>query len=296
MFQKLYFPALLFISIFILSFNQLYAQEEESEIFIISERVGEVIDKEEINKYNLFPGVKGLQSVVFIKLPDGSYVLKATYIDVTTGEEKVEITPITESIIKIYGSIIDKFEEIQLESKEKKVKKPPLSRERIGGEMLAGVGGGIIGALPLALIGKLVIDPDVAENYSGIYVGMFIGFTLGSSLGVYIVGDTENETGSFSATLLGSAVGLVGISAILYKTEELIHPFLLIGSSFLPPIGGAVGFNITRRYDTPPASETALINFRDGQTSFAFPKIYFRPNPLYKGDLIQTVDLVKVRF
>ena len=98
------------------------------------------------------------------------------------------------------------------------------------------------------------------------------------------------------ATLLGSAAGLAGISAILYGTEELIHPILLIGSSFFPTIGGAVGFNMTRRYKTPPASETALINFRDGQTSFAFPKVYFRPNPFDRGDLIKTIDLVKVRF
>ena len=242
-----------------------------------------MIDKEEINKYNLFPGVKGLQSAVFLKLPDGSYVLKTTYIDETTGEEKVEITTVSESTIKIYGSIIDKFKEIQVESKEKKkeqkVEKPPLNGGRIASEILSGTGLGFLGYILRWRIG----DPSI--------VGDVVGLTFGSSLGVYIVGNIGNETGSYLATLAGSACG-TGISYILY-----VYDIYNIFSVSLPPsILGTIGFNLTLRYKTPPESETALINFRDGQTSFAFPKIYFRPNPFNKGDLIQTVDLVKVRF
>lgn len=155
MFQKLYFLAMLFISIIILSFNQLYAQEEEGEVIIISEKVGEMIDKEEMNMYKVFQGVKGLESVVFLKLPDGDYVLKTTYIDEITGKERVEITPITESIIKTYSSTIDKFEEIQAReyqdqqtvsadsSKEKKIY--ITFRTGIGGSnQLGGAAGGAL--------------------------------------------------------------------------------------------------------------------------------------------------------
>ncbi len=40
------------------SWSQLYAQEEEGEIIIISERVGKEIDKEEREKFQLFQEVK----------------------------------------------------------------------------------------------------------------------------------------------------------------------------------------------------------------------------------------------
>ena len=67
-----------------------------------------------------------------------------------------------------------------------------------------------------------------------------------------------------------------------------------------PPIAAAIaataGFNLTRRYKSPPASEAALINLSDGQMSLAVPTIYFRPNPFDGRSLSQSVDLVKVKF
>ena len=295
MFQKLIFPALLFIGIFILSFNQLYAQEEEGEIIIISEKVGEVIDKEEIKNYNLFQGVKGLQTVVFLQLPDGSYVLKATYIDETTGEEKVELTPTSESIIKQYGNRIDQFEEIQLESKEKKVEKPPLNGLRIQKEIICGAGGGF--AIGLFIGGAAILIARYNDGISLFPVN--IGYTLGSAFGVYKVGNTSNETGSFLATLGGSTTGLIlgMVIGSAIKTQSCYFwDAVLLTNIVASPLCATVAFNMTRRYKTPSASETAFINFRDGQTSFAFPKAYFQPNPFARSDLIQTIDLVRVRF
>ena len=97
---------------------------------------------------------------------------------------------------------------------------------------------------------------------------MFLG-AIGGILGGGIGGDTYHSDLDFEGSFYGSMIGA--------------------------PIGATLGFNLTRRYDKPK-SETALINFRDGQTSFAVPNIYFRPNPFNKGDLIQTINLVKVRF
>ena len=179
MFQKLIFPALLFISIFIISFIQLYAQEEEGEIIIISEKVGEVIDKEEIKKYNLFQGVKGLQSGVFLNLPDGSYVFKVIYIDETTGEEKVERITQTEWIIKQYGNRIDHLESILL-------KKPPLKPMRIAGEVLwSTVSGGMVAFL-FGIAGAIITGTglDDEDLGNGLFIGYFVGWTVGSSLGV----------------------------------------------------------------------------------------------------------------
>ena len=44
---------------------------------------------------------------------------------------------------------------------------------------------------------------------------------------------------------------------------------------FSPPIGATIGFNLTRRYKSPPTSETALINFSDGQMRLEVPQISF---------------------
>ena len=89
-----------------------------------------MIDKEERNKYNLFLGVKGFQFAVFLKLSDGSYVLKITYLDDATGKEKIHRIPQTESSIKRYGRIINDSEEIKVESKEQKGEKTTISKDK----------------------------------------------------------------------------------------------------------------------------------------------------------------------
>ena len=78
-----------FLCSYLLTFMPLAAQEEEGEIIIISERVGKEIDQEENDKFKIFEGVKGFQSAVYIKLPDGRYFLKIIYQDEKTGEIKI---------------------------------------------------------------------------------------------------------------------------------------------------------------------------------------------------------------
>jgi len=114
MFRKCLFLKLLFISIVHFSSGQLYAQKEEGEIIIISERVGKEIDQEEREKFKLFQGVKGFQSAVHLKLPDNRYFLKITYLDEKTGELKSKHIPQSEASMKNRGYYIDRFEEIQV--------------------------------------------------------------------------------------------------------------------------------------------------------------------------------------
>ena len=89
--------------------------EDEGEIIVISERVGEEIDPEEREKFKLFQNVKGFQSAVFIKLSDNRYFLKITYLDDKTGELKIARTQHLEMSTKNTGDYIDHFEEIQTE-------------------------------------------------------------------------------------------------------------------------------------------------------------------------------------
>jgi len=95
-------------SIALFSFSRLCAQNDQGKVIIISDQVGEVIDLEERNKYNLFPGIRGFQSAVFLILPNGSYFCKITYLDETTGEEKVRRFPQIKAAIQQLRKIINK--------------------------------------------------------------------------------------------------------------------------------------------------------------------------------------------
>jgi len=127
MFRKYFLSLLLFFSIFCFSSVQLYAQEKEGEVIIISERVGEEIDKEEREKFGLFPDIIGFQSAVLLKLPDNTYFFEITHLDEQTGELKIErIKASEESIYNIRYQIDIKpwevFNKIQAQKPGEKAK------------------------------------------------------------------------------------------------------------------------------------------------------------------------------
>ena len=67
-----------------------------------------------------------------------------------------------------------------------------------------------------------------------------------------------------------------------------LSPVLLV----CPLVGATIGFNLTRRYKSPP--ETALINIREGQMELAIPTIYSQAD--FFDGMTPRVDLVKVKF
>ena len=83
--------------------------EDQEKVIIISEKVGEVIDAEERERYGLWPEIKGFKSVTFIQLTDGSYVAEVTYEE--DREEKKTRTPQSEIAIKSLKSYIEKVSE-----------------------------------------------------------------------------------------------------------------------------------------------------------------------------------------
>ena len=109
MFEIRSFLKLLFISLLCLTPMWLYSQEDEGEVFILSERVGDVIDLEERNFFILFQGIKGFKSAVVFKKSDNSYVIKVTYINQNTGEEIVRKISESDSQIKNICEYIDHF-------------------------------------------------------------------------------------------------------------------------------------------------------------------------------------------
>ena len=283
----------------IAAFNIAFAENKEK-VIVISERVGEVIDAEERERFGLWPEIKGFKSATFFQLPDGSYVAEVTY--EKDGEEKKDRTPQSELSIASLKDYIENYDETETQhyvpdvEKEKLVKpsmknlvKPPTNFGKITVEILGGFGAGTLIGIGGALIGYQ--DMDDHEMLSVAPVGPILGFVIaypiGATIGVYLVGNTGNETGSFVATLgggiLGGALGL----------------FLGYGIGMIPcaPIGATIGFNATRRYKNLPPPETGFINYRDNRLSLAVPSIYYTQKNTFEGKTItQNITLVKVSF
>jgi len=289
MFKKFFLLELLLFSIAFLSFDRIYAQEK-GKIIVISERIGEVIDLEERNKYKLFLASEGFIQAVLLKLPDGSYVFKITHLDETTGEEKIQSMSQTELQIINIRKYINSYEEINVpEPPLKRVdeeidrsKKPPLKTGKIAGEIFIG----LLGEVAFFALGAEIGDYDFI-NGTGSAPPAFAGLAIGSAAGVYLIGCIGDQTGSPIYTLSGSILGmLVGFSA---------EGFRFWGMLILPPVGATIGFNKTRRYDTP-STKSALINFRDGKMIATVPAVYFRPSPSDGRTITTNVNLFSAKF
>ena len=180
------------------------------------------------------------------------------------------------------------------ESKAQKGGKPSLSGERIAREFFAGIGGEVVGAIGGGVLGSLFPQPTT-------FLGVIVGGVLGGSIGVYRAGTSNTHGGSYWATLGGYLLfaGAHILSEGIFGTPEngaLEVTVEVTGHLILPVAGAVIGFNLTRRYKSPPTSGKALINFRDAQMRLAVPTTSFRPDPYDRGTLTQRVDLVKVRF
>ena len=102
---------------------KVYAQDETREIIIISDRVGEEINNEEREKFNLFPGVSGFQSARYYKNTENLYFLEITYVDEKSGELKTNHIQQSIESIQNRAYTIDNFDKIQSEM--------PVDNERI---------------------------------------------------------------------------------------------------------------------------------------------------------------------
>jgi hypothetical protein len=186
-----------------------------------------------------------------------------------------------------------------IERKEQSREKPPLSKKRIMREVLAGGGLGVAGGLAGGLAGLgigFLLAPD-EDEYIGPIVGFFLGssisYPIGTALGVYLVGDTGDETGSFVATLGGSLLGAsLTYAAILLRI--LPSPLSYLSFFAVPPIFACIAFNMTRRYRSPPSSGTALLNFKEGQMTLGIPTVYFQPDTFGRRALNLNVSLINV--
>jgi len=155
------------------------------------------------------------------------------------------------------------------------------SDTRSGAKILAGLGLGMLGVMLGGAGGELTGLP---------------AFAVGTAYGVYAVGDTDHETGSFGATLAASVVSTgVGYALLLGPfTNGYGLAMMLLG----PPVSATLAFNATRRSRCPDAQDAAaMFDVGRSSRSFAFgaPRVSSRVSPI-DGRVMQTVDVLRVRF
>jgi len=136
--------------------------------------------------------------------------------------------------------------------------KPPLRVGNIAREILSGGACGLVGGMLGGGAGAF-IETKVFGNsgefagLGGAIIGGGFGIILGSTTGVCVIGTTREGTGSFWVTLLGSFVGFLATSS---NVAERGPALLFLGT----PIGGTIGFNLTRRYRHVPVVRSTSIN------------------------------------
>jgi len=135
----------------------------------------------------------------------------------------------------------------------------------IVGELLVGSGGAILLGYAGAMMGyKIAYDPNNGDwlNFSGLFgalTGYLIGSTFGSACGVYVVGSSGNETGSFGSTFLGSVLGTcLGIGIVAVSDDVNITHFIV--GTLIQSAGASIGFDRSRRIDDHSLSMINLVS------------------------------------
>lgn len=222
-------------------------------------------------------------------------------------KEKHQITTLNEKIIKknshdkknSYSSLFSEVKEFRtaqffLKSSIQYEKRSQSKNFTIVGELLLGSIGSIGFGIAGASIGTgLSNDEGWFADLGEAIIGYLIGSTLGSSLGVYIIGASGDEKGSFGSTLGGSILGTAVGIGLLYITADNNAIIGFISYTLAQSAGATIAFNASARKKN---SDSAMLHLREGKWSFSFPKIHLTTHPLHPDKLLKTVSIVSMEF
>ena len=82
---------------------------ERGEIYAISEKVGDIIDKDENKQFQIVKSSEKIESIIFLKLPDKSILMKITAINRETSEKYSRLVTCTDEMIENYQERIESF-------------------------------------------------------------------------------------------------------------------------------------------------------------------------------------------
>jgi hypothetical protein len=161
----------------------------------------------------------------------------------------------------------------------------PVNPGKIAGEIMGGGVAATLGGILGAGLGYAVTyNGNRSEwfNTSGVpgaVIGYAIASNIGCALGVYLIGNSGNEKGSFSNTLGGSITGSLvggGLVYLLYKGNHgesqgspTLYYFIAAAAQ---TTGAVIGFNHSRKKKVE-APTGALLNLDDERLSLSFPQV-----------------------
>ena len=218
----------------------------------------------------------------------------------TSAQERSEVDS------QVIGTVVFKpLPEARIKDGAVYLKPGPLKPGKVAGEFLLGGAGALLLGLAAGSIGSGVAHsensdgfgvPDVGAGLAPA-LGYLLGSNLGCALGVYLIGNSGGETGSFAATFGGSLAGglltggLVVAVAQANKNNHISSPALVIAATVGQTAGAVLAFNSTRKKRVQ-VSSGALLNLNEGKLAVSFPRVNISPDSKssssYKVNLFQT--------
>lgn len=178
-------------------------------------------------------------------------------------------------------------------------RKPRLDSGRIAGELLVGTATGAGLGIGTAVL--LYHASDGCTGFCAFGNGLAsaaLGATvypLGAGLGVSLAGHIGDQKGSTAAAVggayLGSLAGVLAGTLLSFGNGDSGIPFMgyLIGA----PVGAAIGFNMTLKYDQPI---TGLVNVSDSGTRLSIPAVSVTQDPVHANRTVTSVRVIDARF
>jgi hypothetical protein len=220
--------------------NPVGAQESLPKTLIVSERVGEEIDRQERDEYGLFPAVENFVSARVIQTHPDSLVLLLVVMDGGQQvERKIPLTP--ESLSNLAGQI----EFLHDKSKEELMLEIDNPKFRVSQGIVGSLGALFGGFLSLAFASDLDLFPESRLSFYAIWG---LGSAFVSTLGVHSSGKFGQDAEFFLPTLLGSIVGS-GLGVLLFEggVQTESAGLVILGYAFIQPaltaIGGIRGYH-----------------------------------------------------
>lgn len=115
---------------------------------------------------------------------------------------------------------------------------------KVVGELLVGSGASLVLGYAGAMLGCYI------GSLWGVIVGYEVGSAFGSTLGVYIIGSSGNETGSFGSTFGWGVLGTcIGIVVVIISDADGLNKTHIIMNSLIQSLGATIGFNLSIKED-----------------------------------------------
>jgi len=167
----------------------------------------------------------------------------------------------------------------------------------VAGEFLLGGFGALAGGVGAA---SLIPDQGGWSEPGVIAAGVclyLLGSNLGCATGVYLIGNSGGETGSYLSALEGTYAGtLVGgmiAFPLLVALGEDNEQWSLVALAAVQSWGATLGFNSSRKKKSEGSLE-ALLNLNDGELAFSFPQVDVFQESFSSGEY--RVNLFQAKF